>query len=369
MSETKTTAPVQTRLIDLIGLAQEPAPDKRRHLLRELTDKFFGTAHLGATETETYGHVLTELAEQMERAVRTELAERFSAAANAPSRLVRRLALDEAIQVASPVLQSSPVLTDQDLVEVAGKRGQSHLRAISRRATVSEAVSDAILKHGDDETLGVLLSNQSATLSRSASEAAVDRAKSNPQLHEATVSRANLPPDLLNEMYFAVESRLRQKILEQNALLDPALLENALAAGRARVATEDGNLPADYAQCMVRVERMYQSKTLTPQILAGFLRSGQQTDFIIALSLLADIDFHTVRRILISREIDALAVICRAANMDRALFLTYAVVLLGSDANALGKARVFGSLYQALNAETAQRTLRFWRLRSAIQTT
>ena len=51
--------------------------------------------------------------------------------------------------------------------------------------------------------------------------------------------------DLLNEMYFVVEARLRARILEQNARLDPALLEAALAAGRTRVATSDGALPPD----------------------------------------------------------------------------------------------------------------------------
>lgn len=369
MTDTKPSTPVKSRLVELIGLAHEPTPEKRRQLLSELTDQFFGTTQHSLVETETYGHVLTEISDRMERAVRAELAERFSAAANAPPRLVRRLALDEALQVASSVLQSSPVLTDQDLIKVAGSRGQGHLRAISRRATVSETVSDAIVEHGDDETLEVLLSNQRAKLSRKASETAVDRAKANPQLHQATVNRASLPPDLLNEMYFVVETRLRQKILEQNALLDPAMLNDALAAGRAHVATADGNLPEDYASSLARVESLIAAHSLTPQTLANFLRSGEQTQFIIALSLLADIDFHTVRRILNSREIDALAVICKAANMERSLFLTYAVVLLGPDVNAIGKARSFSSLYQALTTETAQRTLRFWRMRNAIKAT
>jgi two-component system sensor histidine kinase TctE len=41
-------------------------------------------------------------------------------------------------------------------------------------------------------------------------------------------------------MYFVVEERLRSKILEENSRLSPEELEQALAAGRARVATDDG---------------------------------------------------------------------------------------------------------------------------------
>jgi uncharacterized protein (DUF2336 family) len=108
--------------------------------------------------------------------------------------------------------------------------GQERLRAVSSRPSVSEALSSVIVERGDDETLGALLRNDGARLSRASSEAAVDRARANPALHEAVVNRASLPPDLLNEMYFVVEARLRQQILEQNAKLDPALLENALEA-------------------------------------------------------------------------------------------------------------------------------------------
>ena len=367
MTDNVQAASLGTRLPDLIALAQETAPEKRRALLRELTDRFFGTPQHGAAESEAYGAVLSQLTDAMEKAVRAELAERFAPLAHAPSVLVNRLAHDEEPGVASPVLEASPVLTDEDLLAVIRRRSQGHMQAVSRRQEVSEAVSDAIVEHGNDETLGVLLANDRARLSRQASEAAVDRARLNPGLHEVTVNRASLPPDLLNEMYFVVEARLRQKILEQNARLDPVLLDHALAAGRTRIATEDGSLPPDYAASQAEIEPLRADDQLTPQTLAGFLRSGQQTHFISALAQLADVDFHTVRRILTSREIDALAVVCKAADLDRALFLTYAVVLLGPDANALGKARTFGTLYQDLTTETAQRTLRFWRLRSAIK--
>lgn len=360
-------AAVATRLPDLISLAQEPSPEKRRILLGELADQFFGVRHHSPTETEAYDAVLSQLSRSMEKAVRTELALRFVDHDQAPTRLMNQLARDESIQVAGPVLQSSNALTDRDLVDVVRQGSQMHMRAVSNRQSLSETVADAIVEHGDDETLGVLLANDQARLSRRASEVAVDRAKINPQLHAVTVNRASLPLDLLNEMYFVVEARLRQKILEQNARVDPAMLENALAAGRARVAAEDGSLPADYVDSLAHVEDLIARKRLTPQVLANFLRSGQQTCFLIALSRLADLDFHTSRRILNSREIDALAVVCKAADMDRALFLTYAVVLLGPDANALGKAKTYGALYQALTSETAQRTLRFWRLRSAIK--
>ena len=139
-----------SRLPDLIALAQEASSPKRRALLRELTDCFFGAAERSEAETALYGSVLGDLTDAMELAVRAELAERFAAVPDAPHQLIRRLANDEAEDVAGPVLQASPVLTETDLIQVIRSRGQGHMRAVSQRAVVSEAVSDAIIDRGDD---------------------------------------------------------------------------------------------------------------------------------------------------------------------------------------------------------------------------
>ena len=242
-----------SRLPALIDLAKEPSSDSRRALLRELTDHFFGSTLRTAKEDELYGSVLSDLSADMEIAVRKELSSRFSARADAPRALVRRLANDEA-DVADAVLRASTVLTEADLLGVVRVHGQEHLRAVSSRPEVPEAVSEVIVERGDDETLGTLLRNDGARLSRTASETSVERAKANPALHAATVERRALPADLLNEMYFVVEARLRQHILETNASMDPVLLEAALAAGRARVATDDGVFPADYAESLAYVQ-------------------------------------------------------------------------------------------------------------------
>jgi uncharacterized protein (DUF2336 family) len=352
-----------SRLSDLIELAKETSSEKRRELLREVTDLFFTRHAPTEPELRQFDSVLTQLSTDMEEAVRAELSGRIAQAEHAPRRLVFNLANDEAISVAAPVLSNSGALSDEELLEVVKTRGQDHLRAVSRRKVVPEAVSDVIVERGDDQTLNVLLRNDGARLSREASEAAVERATRNPELHEAVIERKNLPPDLLNEMYFVAEARLRQRILEQNAKLDPAVLEQALAAGRKRVALQDGALPPDYDQAESYIAELRAAGELSPKMLARFLRSGGMTMFLVALAQLAEIDFHTARTIVEKKELDALAVVCKAANLDRALFLTYAVVLLNSDTDAMGRAQEYGKLYADLPRETALRTLRFWRMR------
>lgn len=351
------------KLQDLIDLAKEPSSEKRRVLLREVTDLFFSNPDRRAGELTLFDDVLTQLAGEMEEAVRVELAVRLAPTPHPPFKLVRTLATDAAIAVAQPILEGSPALSDEDLVAVARKHGQAHLKAISRRPILSEAVADVIVERADDETLGVLLTNDGAQLSRHAQETVVDRAGANPDLQEAVVNRRDLPIDLLNEMYFAVEAKLRNKILERNATVDPDALEAALAAGRKRVAAQDGALPDDYEAAERDVRSMVARKALTPKALASMLRNRESTRFMVALAELAGIDFHTARVILERRELDALAIVCKAADFDRSLFLTFAVLVLDRDSDPMGRAKQYGDLYAELPKESAQRTIRFWRMR------
>jgi uncharacterized protein (DUF2336 family) len=351
-----------SRLTDLIALASEPSSERRRELLRGVTDLFFASDAPAGSEMVLFDDVLSQLAGEMGEAVRAELAGRMAQATVAPTRLIRKLAGDS-IAVAQPVLEGYRGLSESDLLEVARTQGQDHLRAISQRPVVPSAVSDAIVERGDDHTLGLLLSNDGAVLSRRAEETAVDRAAVNPALHASAVRRKSLPVDLLNELYFVVEARLREEILTRNAEMDPAALEAALAAGRKQVATRDGTLPADFAECEAQVRRMKSRNELGPRQLAAMLRARETTKFLVALADLADIDFHTARRIVEKREMDGLAIVCKAADFDRALFLTFAVLILDKDADAMGLAKQYGDLFSELPREAAMRTLRFWRLR------
>lgn len=353
---------VPSRLHDLIALAQETSSERRRELLRGVTDMFFAGDTHAAGEMALFDDVLGQLAGEMEVAVRAELAERMSGAAVAPTGLMRRLASDE-IDVALPVLERSHALSDEDLLRLARTKGQDHLRAISQRQVVSTVVSDAIVERGDDNTLGVLLRNGGAALSRRAHERAVDRAAVNPALHEAVVSRETLPIDLLNEMYFVVEARLRDRITAVNGAIDPAALEAALAAGRKRVAVGDGALPADYAEAEAAVRGLIARDDIGPRVLAAMLRNRETTKFLIALAELADVDFHTARRILERKELDALAIVCKAADFDRSLFLTFTVLILNRDDAAMTRAKAYGDLYNNLPRDAALRTIRFWRMR------
>src|SRR4029078_1782023 len=135
----------------------------------------------------------------MQESVLAELSELFADAADPPTGLMRDLA-NHSFEVARPVLERSKALDDQTLVQIVNYQSQNHIKAVAQRPDVSEVVSDAIVRFGDDTALDVLIRNDGAKISRDSMETAVDRARRNVALHSAVVMRRDLPLDLLNEM-------------------------------------------------------------------------------------------------------------------------------------------------------------------------
>lgn len=355
-------------LVKLVELAREKSSDKRRDLLREVSDLFIEDAEARDGEAgEHADEILTRIADEMAESVRAELAERFADAPNPPPGLIRKLAMD-AIAVARPVLERSEALSDDDLVCVAHTRGQDHLRAIAARPELSETAADAVVARGDDHTLAALANNAGARLSRNALETLVDRAETAEALQAPLVNRAEMPADLLNEMLFYVGDRLRETILERNEGLDADALDEALKAARARLARRASPTPPDYDEALRMVQSKKLRKQLNGPVLIQYLKEGKQTAFEVALAELTGLDYAAARRVAENPAIDPLAIACRASDFDRDLFVGVAMLRPTRTKRAAFDPEHLREIYDALPRDAAQRAIRFWRLRRDAQT-
>jgi uncharacterized protein (DUF2336 family) len=354
----------QPRFAKLIELARANDSGIRRELLREVTDLFFETsATRNDREAALFDEVLQLVAAEMQEGVLAELAETFADAADAPVGLLRDLA-NHSFEIAAPLLKRSKVLDEQTLLKVVNYQSQEHIKAVAGRSDVTEALSEAVVRFGDDTALDTLMRNEDAAISRTSMEAAVDRARRNAVLHEGVVKRRDLPLDLLNEMYFVVESKLRDQILERNASVDPATLDAALSKARERLKQSVGDMTAEAKNAMSFIQSKKTSGELNARLLVSLYREAKQTHFLYGLAEITNLDHETVASLLERKDIDGLAMICRAANIERPLFVTLAVLACGGEA-AMDKAEEFGKLYNSVPIEAAQRAMRFFKVRKA----
>lgn len=347
----------------LVDLAKEPSSEKRRELLRDVTDLFLEKpGDYSNAEATHFGEIIGRVASEMDTAVRKHLSERLSGVPQAPRGLIAQLAND-AIEVARPVLMKSLAFTDQDLVAIAKLQSQDHLKALSTRPMVSASVADAIVARGDDAVLETLAKNEGATLSRGALETLVTRAETNERLHGPVAKRKDLPPDLMNEMVLFVSSSLRKYVMERVANADESEVAAGLEFAVARAARRAKSSAAEFVTSEKFIAQKVRDKTLNEQLLVLLLRGNQRSDFLVGLAHLAEIDVVTAKRIVGDPSCEALAIVSRACRFDRSTFSTFALLLGGSKARSAGEVSDLLSLYDQIPVEVAQRTLRFWKVR------
>lgn len=353
---------LHVNLTQLVELARERSSTRRRELLRRMTDLFVSAPEsYGERENEQFGEIVTMLAHEMEMSVRRDLAERLSTIPNAPRKVMVDLANDE-IEVAEPVLASSLSLTEQDLVALAKLKSQAHLRVIATRPSLSETVTDVMVKRGDDEVLAALARNERAALSRGALEKMTARAGSAQILHEPLIHRARLPLDLLNALFFKVSASLKREIARRMGDVDPELVDQAIHETEKRLQSSIVARDPEHLSAEAYVAKLARSGPVTETLLASLARQRRFAEAAMVLARLADLDLSTARRILNDPHAEALAIACRACRFSRQTFSTLALERDG-ELRTASEARSLIDLYGKLTVEAADRVMRFWRLR------
>src|SRR3546814_12757135 len=106
----------------------------------------------------------------------------------------RQIARDTEYVVASPVLEFSPLLSDEDLLEIIASSGlSSRLCAIARRSSLGETISDAIVLRNDRPAVSALLANGSAQIREENLDRLIAASVQEPAWPPALVARPVLP--------------------------------------------------------------------------------------------------------------------------------------------------------------------------------
>ena len=348
----------------LADLAKETTSEGRRELLRKVTEALDPSTAMGAAEIAEFDEIVAAVASDFSAQIRAQIARLVASSLSPFSHTAHRFALDD-IEVARPVLESSEALSEDTLLKVVSQKSQDHMMAVTRRRRISEAVSQALVERGNDAVVTSLLTNQKAEIGSQAYDLVAKRAETSQALQAPLVRRSSVPAELLNGLYTKVEADLRREIITKFASISPEDLEAAFQRTRERVSSSYAQ-PEDFDLSKRRIDRMERKGTLIPPVLVALMREGPsaRTSFKIALAQLSGIDYPVVERVVEEGDLDTLALLCRGAHFDRALYVSLAVGLDRSD-SALAGAEQFGDLYESVPIQAAQRAIRFWKIRAA----
>ncbi|HET9160841.1 MAG TPA: DUF2336 domain-containing protein [Caulobacteraceae bacterium] len=328
-----TTATGALKAQDILILARSRQGSDRERLMLSVADLCEAGLEPGARLDPATESLVTalfgDLVSRAERDIRQALAERLAVASWAPHELICLLCADE-IEIARPLIASSPVLTDADLVQVLRTMALDHQIEVARRPGLNDVVIREILERGEPAVLTALADNDTAQLSPDALSRLVDAAREVAALRSPLVRHPMMTAELAERLYGWVGESLRQAIVARFKV-DAEALDKALGQALDAVQPGGGARTTGFVVAQEeerrRMERQLVAKLndasqLKPGYLIRALREQRLTLFIAALAELACLDVGQLELSIEKDRPELLALACTAAGVDRSAFST-----------------------------------------------
>jgi uncharacterized protein (DUF2336 family) len=354
---------VSLPLINELEAALECGSSSRRtDLLRRITDLFLsGAKKFSAEQVSLFEDVFNRLVDKIENRVIAELSERLAAVDQAPVGVIRRLASEDDIVVAAPVLQHSRQLSNDDLLALATSKSQEHLLKISARAQLAESVTEVIVDRGNAAVLNEVAGNAGARFSSTALSKIIISAEGDDRLTATVAGRGDIPPLLLRQVLARATDAARERLMtstnsEVRARVGKILVDISRQMGRDLA-------PQQYAHAESLVRRFSQDTELTKSKVLEFARARMIPETVVALSVLAAVPLDLVDGLVADPGHLSVLVLCRAVGLDWRVARSVLLVGRRNDEEAPPDVESLSEEYERLSPSTAQTLLRFWQAR------
>jgi uncharacterized protein (DUF2336 family) len=349
----------QSFLHELDDAVLRGSPESRAKALSYATDMLIGGRY---TEDEiwVFGEVMGRLADAIEVAVRAELARRLATTANAPINIVKKLAFDDSIDVAGPILEHFERLDADTLVRNIRSKSQPHLLAISRRKSLPADVTDELVTRGDQEVVTSVVANNGASISDFGFVHLIKRAKGDPALVATIGLRPDISSPIFQQLIAKASVDVRRKLeWERPDLASEIRTSVAMVAGLLK--SRLGPAPAIYASAEKVVRARHRLGKLDEIAIGDYARAHRIEEATVGLSLLCALPVDVIERALTDPE---MVLILAKAN-DFAWETVMSLLFLGARDYRIkaGELEGFRDEFARLNTKTSRDVLSFYRSR------
>jgi uncharacterized protein (DUF2336 family) len=347
--------------------------EKCLETIKRVTGLFLSSADtFNSEQIELFDNVLERLIKTIEiralenisaRIALAEVSSQLAPVAQAPRATIRRLARNDEITIAGPVLTESARLSNEDLVEIAKTKAEPHLLAVSGRWWLKEIVTDALVARRYPSVGRRLVNNPGARVSAAGFAIILAQAESDPELAVETGIRVDLPSDLRQKLLRNATEAVRSRLLSR---APPHLFEEiraTIAAVSAGV-NRDMSRAHDFTAAKRVVTLLRDRGELNEAALFEFAKQRKYEETVAALAELSRSTIEVVRPLMQSLRDDGVLVPCKVAGLgwetvNAVLDSRFATGRMGP--HELAKAQ---GQYAKLTTENARRQLRFWQVRS-----
>jgi uncharacterized protein (DUF2336 family) len=170
---------------------------------------------LSADERALAEDIVRALARDVAVTVRQALAESLKSSPNLPKDVAQTLARDVEA-VALPILQHTPALSDDELINVVTSGSETKQTAVAQRQNLSERVSDALVEHASEVAVAELMKNDTAQIGSRGFSRALDRFPTSNAVHGSILERkTNLPAAVTQRLVSMVSDQLLDYLVKR----------------------------------------------------------------------------------------------------------------------------------------------------------
>jgi uncharacterized protein (DUF2336 family) len=304
------------------------------------------------------------LAAEIEEDARITLAAQLAPIPNAPQKVINRLAIDEVIEVAWPVLAHSERVDDNALIESAMMLSQQHLLAISRRRVVNERVTDVLIARGDRPVLAGVAGNPGAQISELGYSTLVQRSENDDDLIERIGMRADIPRPLFLKLLTKASQQVRIKLNAAHPQAGP-VVNFAVGEATDRIQNASREESSRYEVAEAMITSLHRAGHLRDVDVSRFADDGLFEETVIALALLCNLSIETIESAMTHERIETALVFVKAAGLSRAT--AKSILHLCAEVAKLAQSDIDRGLasFDRLKSGTSQELVRFYQLRES----
>lgn len=301
-------------------LANDPETAVRENLAKRL-DRIL--PDMNNTEKTKVNQIANEVLSTLVRdevvKVRKAVADVVKDMTGIPHHIIKTLAEDTELDISMPILQDSPLLTDEDLIEIITHHPESQkITAIAKRANVSENVSDVIANTKNIDAVSALLENSMAQIREETLDLIINQA---PEIHDwqrPLVTRPELPSQAVGKLIEFVADGLLTE-LETHQKISPEHRQKI--QGRIKKVAEDRSNQKEYIELLKKnpqewAELMQRQGKLTEELLTEQIQHNYKEAVIAGISLLSKVPVFVLNYAFASGNAKLVSSVCWKSGMS-----------------------------------------------------
>jgi len=262
-----------------------------------------------------FGEVIGRLADGIEMAARSKLSKRLIRTDNASINITKKLAFDDSIDVAGPMLQHSAQLDAKTLVSNIRTKSQSHLLAISKRSSLPVVVTDELVTRGNGEVVNSVATNNGARFSDFGFLHMIKRSEADSILAEQLGLRQDIPRHIFQQLIAKASDDVRRKLEWERPDL-VSQIQTSVADVTGALQSKFGPASKNYFNAKKQVTARHYRGELNENSILEYARSRKFEEAAVGLSMLCSLPVDVVERSLNDNNTEMTMIIAKALDFE-----------------------------------------------------